>query len=197
MKISALKILELNTKYELIKDLAQRELENPEGSGIDLRVGAVHKIIGDSFLAADNSSRERYSPKIELVGDIEKEGNKLITMKPGDYFLVTTMETIHAPAEKIKYDDSFPEGFLIPKIWPRSSLQRGAVSFHATKTDPGYKGKLAFGIKNLGTEDFKFELGSRMFNIEYEPVIGDIKRAYSGQHQGGRVTSDGKKEVQN
>ena len=197
MKISALKILELNSKYELLKDLGQRELENSEGSGIDLRVGTVHKIMGDSFLAADNSSRERYSPKIELIGDIEKEGNKLIIMKPGDYFLVTTMETINSPAEKIKFDDSFPEAFLIPKVWPRSSLQRGAVSFHATKTDPGYKGKLAFGIKNLGNEDFKFELGARMFNIEYEPVIGDIKRAYSGQHQGGRVTSDGQKEVQN
>ena len=197
MKISALKILELNQKHNLLKDLAERELQNPEGSGIDLRVGVVNRIVGDSFLAADGSSRERYSPKLELVGDIDKEGNKLIVMKPGEFLLVTTMEVIHAPAEKIKYDPSFPEGFLIPKVWPRSSLQRGGVSFHATKTDPGYNGKLTFGIKNLGNEDFKFELGARMFNIEYEPVIGDIKRAYSGQHQGGRVTSGGQKEVQN
>ena len=107
------------------------------------------------------------------------------------------METVHAPAEKIKFDNSFPEGYLIPKVWPRSSLQRGGVSFHATKTDPGYKGTLTFGIKNLSNEDFKFELGARMFNIEYEPVIGDLKRAYSGQHQGGRITSGGQKEVQN
>ena len=197
MKISALKILELNPKYNLLGNLSERELNNPEGSGVDLRVGSVNKIIGDSFLASDNSSRERYSPKVELVGDFESEGNKLIVLKPGEYFLVTTIETIHAPAEKIKYDENFPEGYLIPKVWPRSSLQRGAVSFHATKTDPGYKGQLTFGIKNLGTEDFKFELGARMFNIEFEPVIGDIKRAYSGQHQGGRVTSGGQKEVQN
>ncbi len=197
MKISALKILELNQRYNLLKDLAERELVNPEGSGIDLRVGAVHRMVGDSFLGADGSSRERYSPKLEAVGDVEKEGNKVIVMKPGEYFLVTTMETVHAPAEKIKYDASFPEGYLIPKVWPRSSLQRGGVSFHATKTDPGYRGKLAFGIKNLGMEDFTFELGARMFNIEFEPVIGDIKRAYSGQHQGGRVTSGGQKEVQN
>ena len=197
MKISALKILELNQKYFLLKDLSLRELNNPEGSGIDLRVGSVHKMVGDSFLAADGGGKERYSPKLELIGDVEKEGHKLIIMKPGDFFLVTTIETVHAPAEKIKYDDSFPEGYLIPKVWPRSSLQRGGVSFHATKTDPGYNGKLIFGIKNLGSEDFKFELGARMFNVEYEPVIGEIKRAYSGQHQGGRVTSEGKKEIQN
>lgn len=197
MKISAVKILELNTQHNLITDLAERELNNPEGSGIDLRVGSVHRIVGDSFLAADGSSRERYSPKIEELGDVEKEGNKLIIMKPNEYFLVTTMETVHAPAEKIKFDVFFPEGFLIPKVWPRSSLQRGGVSFHATKTDPGYKGKLTFGIKNLSNENFNFELGARMFNIEYEPVLGDLKRAYSGQHQGGRVTSRGQKEVQN
>ena len=197
MKISALKILELNEKYKLLENLSERELNNPEGSGVDLRVGSVHKIIGDSFLGADGSSRERYSPKLELIGDIEKDGNKLIIIKPGEFFLVTTIETVHAPAEKIKYHESFPEGFLIPKVWPRSSLQRGGVSFHATKTDPGYRGKLTFGIKNLSDQDFTFELGARMFNIEYEPVIGDIKRSYSGQHQGGRVSSDGQKEVQN
>ena len=197
MKISAVKILELNDKYNLISGLSERELNNPEGTGIDLRVGQVHKIIGDSFLGADGTSRERYSSKTELIGDYDIEGNKIIVLKPGEYVLVTTVEVIHSPPEKIKYDENFPGGYLIPKVWPRSSLQRGGVSFHATKTDPGYKGKLAFGIKNLGDKDFSFELGARMFNIEYEPVIGEIKRAYSGQHQGGRVTSQGEKEVQN
>ena len=197
MKISAVKILELNDKYNLIEGLSERELNNPEGSGIDLRVGQVHKIIGDSLLSADGTSRERYSSKTELLGDIEKDGNKIIVMKPGEFFLVTTIEVIHSPSKKIKYDDSFPEGYLIPKVWPRSSLHRGGVSFHATKTDPGYKGRLAFAIKNQGTENFTFELGARMFNIEYEPVIGEINRAYSGQHQGGRVTSQGEKETQN
>mgnify|MGYP001364250060 CR=1 FL=1 len=197
MKISALKILELNEKYNLIENLSERESNNPEGSGIDLRVGQVNKIIGDSFLGADGSSRERYSPKTELIGDVEQDGNKIIILKPGDYLLVTTVEIINSPTEKIKYDNHLPEGYLIPKIWPRSSLQRGGVSFHATKTDPGYKGELTFGIKNLSNEDFKFELGARMFNIEYESVIGEIKRIYSGQHQGGRVTSGGEKETQN
>jgi len=197
MILSAVKILELNEKYNLIENLSKRELENPEGVGIDLRVGVVNKIVGNSFLAADNSSRERYSPKLELVGDLEKDGNKAIVIKPGEFFLVTTVEVINAPDEKIKYDVDFAEGYLIPKIWPRSSLQRGGVSFHSTKTDPGYKGKLTFGIRNLGKENFTFELGARMFNVEYEAVVGDIKRTYSGQHQGGRITSDGKSEVQN
>ena len=48
MKISALKILELNSQYNLLGDLAERELNNPEGVGVDLRVGSVHNIICDS-----------------------------------------------------------------------------------------------------------------------------------------------------
>jgi len=197
MKISALVILELNKRFGLIEGLSERELNNPEGSGIDLRVGQVHRIVGDSFLGADNTGGKRHSPEVELIGDLVKEGNKQITIGPGEYFLVTTVEVVNSPAEKIMYHDSLPEGYLIPKVWPRSSLQRGGVSFHATKIDPGYKGNLTFGIKNLGNSNFTFELGARMFNIEYEVVVGDIARAYSGQHQGGRVSSGGKEEVQN
>jgi deoxycytidine triphosphate deaminase len=193
MPLSALKILELNKEHNLIKGLSDRELNNPEGCGFDLRVGRVEKIDGESFLGVT----ERSSPKTELIGDIKKDGNKLIVMKPRDYFLVQTIEIITSPSKKVKYEEGLPLRYLMPLVFPRSSLQRGAVSFHATKTDPGYSGKLAFGIKNLGEHDFKFELGSRMFNIIFEPVIGEIKREYSGQHQGGRITSEGKEEVQN
>jgi deoxycytidine triphosphate deaminase len=193
MKISAIRILELNEKYNLIENLFERELNNPEGAGFDLRVGQVNRIIGDSLLGV----KERYSPETELLGDIEKDGEKEIILKPGEYFLVTTIEILNSPTQKIKYDEFFPEAYLKPIIYPRSSLQRGGVSLHFTKTDPGYKGKLTFGIKNLGNQNFKFQLGARMFNVEFEPVVGELKRAYSGQHQGGRVSSGGELEIQN
>ena len=193
MILSAVKILELNEKYDLINGLSKRELDNPEGIGFDLRVGKIHKIIGDSFLGVE----ERYSSKIETIESVSNEENKKFTIKPGEYYLVTTMEIIHSPSEKIKYDNSFPEAYLIPKISPRSSLQRGGISLHFTGTNPGYKGELTFGIKNLGNQDFTFELGARMFSIEYHAVVGDIKRSYSGQHQGGRISSQGEVEIQN
>ena len=46
MYLTSLKVLELNEKYHLIEDLCERDLENPEGVGLDLRVGRVEKIIG-------------------------------------------------------------------------------------------------------------------------------------------------------
>ena len=193
MILSALRVLELNSKHNLVEKLSERELNNPEGIGIDLRVGKVYKIEGDSFLGVE----DRKSPQVEIIGNVEKEGNGKIVIRPGEYYLVETMEIISSPKEKIKYDDFFPEGFLVPKISPRSSLQRGGISLHHTGTNPGYKGTLTFGIKNQGKHNFVFELGARMFSLEYDAVIGDIKRSYSGQHQGGRVTSGGKIEVQN
>ena len=197
MKLSALKVLELNDEHNLIGNLCDRSLNNPEGVAIDLRVGKVERIISDSFLGADGASRERYSSKTELVGDVEIDGNKAITMRPGEYYLVSTMEVISSPEYKVKFDDGFPEAYLIPKILPRSSLQRGGVSLHVAATDPGYSGPLVFGMCNLGDQDFTFDLGARMFIVEYEVVVGDIKRTYTGQHQGGRVTSQGEKETQN
>jgi deoxycytidine triphosphate deaminase len=193
MILSALKVLELNEKYNLVEGLSERELENPEGTILDLRVGQIHNITGDSFLGVI----ERYSSKTETIGDVKKDGNKKFIIRPGEYYLVTTMEIIHCPAEKVKYDENFSETYIIPKVFPRTSLQRGGVSLHCSNTNPGYNGPLTFGIKNLGNQDFTFELGARMFSIEFVAVVGEIKRAYSGQHQGGRVTSDGKVEKQN
>lgn len=196
MKISALRILELNKEHKLLENLSKRELENSEGAGIDIRVGQVYRAIGDSFLGADETGGKRHSPEIEMLGDLEKDGYKKFTLRPKTSVLVKTVETIYSPDYKIKYDDFFPEAYLKPVVYPRTSLQRGVVALLATKTDPGYRGPLTFALCNLGEEDFTFELGARMFNIEYEPVIGDINRPYKGQHQGGRMTSQGKEETQ-
>ncbi len=196
MILSALKVLELNEEHDLIGNLSEMQLNNPEGTVLDLRIGSVVRPIGDSYLPADLPERKRYSPKTEPVGDFNADGFKRITMVPGEYLLVATIEVIHAPPYKIKFDKFFPEMFLVPKISPRSSLQRGCVSLHHTGTTPGYKGVLAFGMMNNGKHDFHFDLGARLFSVEYYPVIGDINRPYSGQHQGGRLTSQGETEVQ-
>jgi deoxycytidine triphosphate deaminase len=57
MILSAKKILELNEKYKIIENLSEREL-NPEGVGIDVRVGEVYKIKGkvEEFANADVAS---------------------------------------------------------------------------------------------------------------------------------------------
>ena len=193
MKLSALKVLELNEKHNLIEGLSEREKENPEGIDVELRVGRVEKIDGPSFLGV----AERSSPKTKLVLDIEQDSNKKIIMKPGDYFLVRTIEKINCPSEPVKYDENEKTKYIIPDIRPRVSLQKGGVSLYCSTTNPGYSGQLVFGIKNNSEYDFEFELGARMFKIYWEVLSGEIKRTYTGQHQGGRFTSQGEIEEQN
>jgi len=155
-------------------------------------VGRVEKIAGESFLGIT----DRSSPKTELIGDIN-DGNKKITMGPGDYFLVKTIEKINCPNEKIVYETGEPARYLIPDIKPRVSLQKGGIGLICSTTNPGYSGQLIFGLINNSKYNFNFELGARMFKILWEPIIGEICRPYSGQHQGGRMTSQGQVEKQN
>ena len=191
MPISALKLLELNKRYNLIENLSERELENPEGVGTDLRVGEVYQAIEPGFLGVE----ERHTPEIKKIADINN-GDKKVVLNPGSYVLVKTIERVNIPSEKIVLEKWKAAKYLMPVVFPRSTLQRCGIALFRTKTDPGYSGELTFGLANLGKQKFVFELGARMFNIVFEPVVGELGRAYSGQHNLGRV-SGGITEVQN
>ncbi len=164
---------------DLITGLAGRDLSNPEGTGIDLRLGAVHKIIeGGAYIEADGEAGlgRRQGVKTEEVYRL-KEGNAQdeLVVGPGEYYLIQTAETINTPLD------------LMPVVYPRSSLFRAGLLFLATKTDPGYKGPLTFGLTNLSAFPVKIQLGARICNIVFNKIEGEIV-GYRGQHQGGRIS---------
>ena len=64
MIISAKKILELNKKYRLIENLAEREL-NPEGLGIDVRVGEVYRLEGITAVEAELLARQLLAEEVD------------------------------------------------------------------------------------------------------------------------------------
>jgi deoxycytidine triphosphate deaminase len=191
MILSAKKILELNGKYRLVENLSERELTNPEGVGIDLRVGEVYVLEGEGYLGVT----ERKTPDIRKVADI-KDGDKEIVIKPGQYVLVKTMERVTLPAEKIVVEEGQKPAYLVADVHPRSTLQRSGIYFRGTKSDPGFHGELTFALANLGGQPFRLELGARFVNIVFHEVVGDLSRAYEGQWQNGRVAT-GNKETQN
>lgn len=165
-------------KHGLIKNLGKRELENPEGVGVDLRLGSVHKIIkGGAFIQGDSrqvlGSRRGVETKVvaEFVeGEVEE-----ITIKPGEYYLVQTYEEINTP------------GDLMPLVHPRTSLFRSGLLLLNSKTDPGYQGKLTMGLTNLSPFPVKLQLGARICNVVFHKIQGKTVK-YRGQHQGGRVS---------
>ncbi|MCL5784804.1 MAG: hypothetical protein M1142_05655 [Patescibacteria group bacterium] len=167
-------------KHSLIKNLGQRDLKNPEGVGIDLRLGVVHKIVkGGAFIQGDRQqelgNRKGVETK-EVAKFKEDEDDQVwITVKPGEYYLVQTVESINTPAD------------LMPIVHVRTSLFRAGLLLLNSKTDPGYCGQLTMGLTNLSPFPVKLQLGARICNIIFHKIKGKTV-AYRGQHQGGRVS---------
>lgn len=173
-------ILKRVKKENLLEDLGKRELENPEGVGVDLRLGAVHQIIeGGAFIEADGKDGlgKRKGVKTKLIAEFNSKKRKQeeVVIKPGDYYLVSTFESVNTPKD------------LMPLVFPRTSLFRAGLLLLNSKTDPGYKGKLTMGLKNLSEFEVKLQMGARICNIVFVKIDGQTV-FYRGQHQGGRVS---------
>ncbi|MBI4226265.1 2'-deoxycytidine 5'-triphosphate deaminase [Candidatus Roizmanbacteria bacterium] len=172
MIIGPKKLLELVKKIKLVEDLAERELTNPEGAGFDLRLGEVYTIEGSAFLGIE----ERETPKIKLVEKHNDKKRKKITIKPKEFFLVTTIEAVNLPEN------------IVATFIPRTTTFRSGLFLRTGTAQPGYKGKLTFGLKNEGPIPVTLELGCRFAHAQFHWVDGGGSM-YRGQWQGGRVTT--------
>ena len=191
-------LLKLVKTNKLVEHLSDRELNNPEGAGFDLRLGEVYKISGDAFLGETH----RKTAEIELVarykrdyktanqplkkssdrGDKREAKVRKVVIKPGDFFLVKTIESVNMPQN------------LTASITPRSTTYRSGLFVRTGNVPPGYCGGLIFGLKNEGTITVEIEMGARFVHIQFSEVKGGGSM-YRGQWQGGRITAR-KKERQ-
>jgi deoxycytidine triphosphate deaminase len=176
MILSPKVLLKLVKTKKLVEGLSERELTNPEGAGFDLRLGEVYKISGKAFLGETH----RQTPDITLVAEYGKQ--KSIKIKPGDFFLVKTIEKINLPVE------------LSAVIMPRTTTFRSGLFLRTGPVQPGYSGELTFGLKNEGPITVEIEMGARFVHILFHEIKG-VGSAYRGQWQGGRVSAT-KKEKQ-
>ncbi|MEM3715409.1 MAG: hypothetical protein QXF82_10730 [Nitrososphaeria archaeon] len=188
MIISIKRILELNDKYHFVSGFSEQK-DKPEGVGLDVRVGEIYKIGGRSFLGESG----RITPATELIGSY-KNGPFEVTIPPSGFVLVKTIEKVRIPPYKIKVRENGKPTFIMLDTYPRSTLQRCGIYLMATKTDPGYEGELVFGMANIGGQYFTIELGSRIANIVFKEVYGELFRPYEGRWKGGKVGTEGKKE---
>ncbi len=181
MKIGTKRLLELVKEINLVKGLSKRELNNPEGSAFELRVGEVYRIKeGRAFLGVE----DRATPPIELIAKYNPLKKQTITLKPGDYVLIKTIEKVNLPEN------------ITASFGPRTTLQRCGVQLITTNVSPGYSGELTFGLKNHNkTKEFELELGARITQIQFEYTSENIS-TYRGQWQGGRVSTEGQIEEQ-
>jgi len=172
------KLLKLVKTKNLVENLSERELTNPEGCGFDLCLGQVHKISGVGFMGLT----ERNSVDSKLILEFDPKKTRSIIIRPGESYLVTTREKLNMPLN------------LTAAMWLRSTLFRSGLIMSGGKIDPGYTGELSFLLFNAGQCKMKIELGARIVHIMFFEINGKTN-AYRGQWKGGRVTSK-KKEVQ-
>src|SRR5579864_7228938 len=93
-------VLKRIKEEKLIENLGGRDKDNPEGVGIDLRLGAVYKIAeGGAFIEADgpNGLGKRKGVKPELIAEYKEGGTTEVTIEPGEYYLVKTIESLNVP----------------------------------------------------------------------------------------------------
>jgi len=170
-------LLKLVKEKNLVEDLSERELKNPEGAGFDIRIGELYEVKGKGFLGTE----ERETPEVELIAKFNSEIPKKVVLKPKTYYLMKTIEKLNVPNN------------LLAIFTPRSTLFRSGVYIFGGQTAPGYKGGLTTGIYNFRDEDFELELGARVMHIMFFEVKGEVN-LYKGQWQGGRVTTERKEK---
>lgn len=175
------KLHELVGSNKLVEDLCDREMNNPEGAGFDLRMGEVYEISGDGFLGVE----ERETPESKSIAKYDPEkinDENFFVFEPGKYYLIKTIEKVNLPID------------LSGVIFPRTTLFRSGLGLFNGVVQPGYCGELTFGICNLGKSNIKVSFGARVVHITFQEVLGEGNQ-YKGQWQGGRVSTGGK-EVQ-
>ena len=157
---------------KLVENLCDRELNNPEGTGFDLRVAEFFEIKGEGFLG----ETERKTCDIESVAKYKEGEKRTVKVKPGDFYLVKTIEKVNLPDN------------LVGFFKPRTTMQRMGIFLRSSQVSPGYSGELKFAIKNLGPCEVTIELGARIAHVIFAEVKGKT-HLYRGQWQGGRVSA--------
>ena len=136
---------------QLVSNLSQRELENPEGAGFDLRIGEIYEISGQGFLGVT----ERETPGMNLLAKYEEGKATEVLLKPNTYYVLKTIESVNMPES------------LLAIMTPRSTLFRSGVYVFGGQVPPGYAGELNMGIYNFRQENFRLEMGARVVHIMF------------------------------
>lgn len=164
-------------EQKLVENLCERELNNPEGAGFDLRIGNLYKPKSGGFLGVE----ERETPDLELINNFVEGENKTVVLEPGEHYIMETIEKVNTPDN------------IMILFRPRITLFRSGVTLFTGACAPGYCGPLFFAIVNTGKHPFKLELGARVVHAMFNKIEGS-SNLYRGQWQEGRLTTDGKEQ---
>lgn len=147
-----------------------------QAHAIDLRLGFTFLLPkvwhmtkrGREALRLDHFDKNRPS----YFDIIELEKGQYFELLPGEYVIVSTLETIKVPND------------LMAVLYPRSSTNRKGLSVDLTGiVDSGYSGQLAIPIRNnTSSQIIKLYPGERFCQIVFEQLDAEIKPRESRYH---------------
>jgi len=119
--------------------------------------------------------RALISPKGDQRGrvvDLDKEKDQMLTILPGQYVAILTEERLRLPND------------ICARFGLKSSLARkGLMAFGGIQVDPGFEGRLAISLFNVGPENIQVKVGTPMLTIEFEKLDEPTSKPYSGEYQ--------------
>jgi dCTP deaminase len=97
--------------------------------------------------------------------------NGVLMIKPGQFGLLYTEETVHIPANVIAF------------ISIKASIKfKGLVNVSGFHVDPGYHGRLKFSVYNAGTETVPLGVGKQAFLIWFADLDEATEDPYAPPH---------------
>lgn len=160
----------LDIQGAIIRNLDGREIERPEGIGLDLRLAFLFRLDAETgYLSVDH----RKTPNsVEVACE---DGAFILT--PRVPYLAQTVEEF-----------SLPEG-LAAQFYPRSTLFRSGVIFQSSALPPGYEGRMTFSLVNMHQKPFEIQRLARFAHVVFMQVDGKTN-PYKGQWKNSRVSAN-------
>lgn len=89
-------------------------------------------------------------------------------IKPNEFILATTVETVHMPAN------------LLARLEGKSTLARQGLIVHVTAgfIDPGFQGKITLELKNISPHNLVLHQGMRIGQLVFEPLDHPAQHPY-------------------
>lgn len=155
-------------------------LVEPEGVGLDVRLGAIWEL--DPHSKAYLGKVKRETKKYKKVAKFEPGKSTKFQLLPEKFYQLQTVEEIDVPID------------LVGRFIARYNLLMNGILVLAYKVDPGFRGTFNAPTKNVSGMPFEIELGARFAQFEFHQIDGEGVM-YRGQWRDGRVYTE-KEEVQ-
>jgi dCTP deaminase len=124
---------------------------NVRQASYDLRLGAASYVVGN-----------------EAPVQLNKEKQPYLTIAPGQFALLTTVEVLQMPDDLL--------GFITLR---NTYKMQGLINVSGFHVDPTHHGILVFAVNNIGPSDIRLRFEDDTFTIFFAQVEGDIEKPRS------------------